>query len=184
MATLLRELEITAVFVTHDQEEAFVVGDHVAVMFEGSVVQVGHHESSTSDRNRPGSPDLWGEANVLAGVGSGLEVANRHGDAHFGPTRLRVPCQVVVRPEFIRSPWATWVRSSSSSFTGTTRPYRISVDGVSVSARAMSLPGFSVGDSVALSHDGPDVVAYPRCRIVTNCLVHVVLGFPYSIHLA
>ena len=41
VAALLRTLEITAVFVTHDQEEAFVVGDHVAVMRDGCVVQTG-----------------------------------------------------------------------------------------------------------------------------------------------
>jgi len=37
---LLHELHITAVFVTHDQEEAFVLGDRVAVMRDGQVVQV------------------------------------------------------------------------------------------------------------------------------------------------
>ena len=36
---LLRELGVTTVFVTHDQEEAFVLGDEVAVMSEGRVVQ-------------------------------------------------------------------------------------------------------------------------------------------------
>ena len=37
---LLHELGITAIFVTHDQEEAFVLGDQVAVMRQGKVVQV------------------------------------------------------------------------------------------------------------------------------------------------
>jgi len=37
---LLHELGITAVFVTHDQEEAFVLGDQVAVMRSGRIVQV------------------------------------------------------------------------------------------------------------------------------------------------
>ena len=36
---LLADLGVTAVFVTHDQEEAFVVGDEVAVMLAGRVVQ-------------------------------------------------------------------------------------------------------------------------------------------------
>jgi iron(III) transport system ATP-binding protein len=36
---LLRELSLTAVFVTHDQEEAFLLGDQVAVMLGGTVVQ-------------------------------------------------------------------------------------------------------------------------------------------------
>jgi len=36
---LLHELQITSVFVTHDQEEAFVLGDEVAVMRDGRIVQ-------------------------------------------------------------------------------------------------------------------------------------------------
>ena len=37
---LLQDLGITAIFVTHDQEEAFVLGDDVAVMRDGRIVQV------------------------------------------------------------------------------------------------------------------------------------------------
>lgn len=37
---LLHDIGITAVFVTHDQEEAFVLGDRIAVMRGGEVVQV------------------------------------------------------------------------------------------------------------------------------------------------
>jgi iron(III) transport system ATP-binding protein len=42
---ILRQGDITAVFVTHDQEEALFVGDSVAVMNEGRVEQVGPPES-------------------------------------------------------------------------------------------------------------------------------------------
>jgi thiamine transport system ATP-binding protein len=40
LARLFAELETTAVYVTHDQTEAFTLGDRVAVMREGRVVQV------------------------------------------------------------------------------------------------------------------------------------------------
>jgi thiamine transport system ATP-binding protein len=40
LARLFDELEVTAVYVTHDQTEAFTLGDRVAVMREGRVVQV------------------------------------------------------------------------------------------------------------------------------------------------
>ena len=36
---LLAKLGITSIFVTHDQDEAFIVGDRVAVMREGQIVQ-------------------------------------------------------------------------------------------------------------------------------------------------
>ena len=38
---LLNDLEITSLFVTHDQDEAFVLGDEIAVMNEGKILQVG-----------------------------------------------------------------------------------------------------------------------------------------------
>ena len=38
---LLRKIGVTALYVTHDQSEAFALGDRVAVMREGRVVQIG-----------------------------------------------------------------------------------------------------------------------------------------------
>ncbi|MCC5841748.1 MAG: ABC transporter ATP-binding protein [Opitutales bacterium] len=44
IATLLKEAGITAVYVTHDQTEAFTVGDRIAVMNQGRLEQVGAPE--------------------------------------------------------------------------------------------------------------------------------------------
>ena len=41
---LLKEHGTTAIFVTHDQEEALFIGDHVAVMNEGHIEQIGPPE--------------------------------------------------------------------------------------------------------------------------------------------
>ena len=41
LAFILRQLETEAIYVTHDQVEAFAIADAVAVMREGSVVQRG-----------------------------------------------------------------------------------------------------------------------------------------------
>ena len=38
---ILRATQATAIFVTHDQEEALYIGDHVAVMNEGRILQTG-----------------------------------------------------------------------------------------------------------------------------------------------
>jgi len=38
---LLKKIGITAVYVTHDQEEAFVIADRIAIMNNGKVIQVG-----------------------------------------------------------------------------------------------------------------------------------------------
>jgi sulfate transport system ATP-binding protein len=68
------EREITTLLVTHDQEEAMEVSDHVVVMNEGRVAQAG----STDDvYDRPASPfvaSFVGGANLLRGHVSGGRV--------------------------------------------------------------------------------------------------------------
>lgn len=45
LALLLREFGITAIFVTHDQDEALAIADRVAVMSHGRVAQIGTPEA-------------------------------------------------------------------------------------------------------------------------------------------
>ena len=67
LATLIRQIGITALFVTHDQVEAFSLADRLAVMEQGRIVQEG---APAELYERPA--DLFvarflGAANVLAG---------------------------------------------------------------------------------------------------------------------
>ena len=62
---LQRQLGVTFVFVTHDQEEALTMSDRVAVVNHGRIEQLG---SATSIYHRPGSAfvaDFLGQANLL-----------------------------------------------------------------------------------------------------------------------
>lgn len=45
LSTLLRQFGITALFVTHDQDEAMAIADRVAVMSQGRVAQIGTPET-------------------------------------------------------------------------------------------------------------------------------------------
>jgi thiamine transport system ATP-binding protein len=53
--TLFGELRVTAVYVTHDQAEAFALGDRVAVMREGEIVQTGTPDELWA---QPGDEDV------------------------------------------------------------------------------------------------------------------------------
>jgi iron(III) transport system ATP-binding protein len=95
---LLGDLGVTTVFVTHDQEEAFVLGDRVAVMHDGKVEQLA---SPVEVYERPSTrwvADFVGEANLIPAYADGqvaVSVLGRHGlrDHHRGPV------DVLLRPE-------------------------------------------------------------------------------------
>jgi ABC-type Fe3+/spermidine/putrescine transport system ATPase subunit len=67
LLTLLQQLKIATIMVTHDQEEAMAIADRIAVMRQGQVAQVG-----TADEIYNAPSDLFvarfvGESNVLQG---------------------------------------------------------------------------------------------------------------------
>ncbi|HZO05119.1 MAG TPA: sulfate ABC transporter ATP-binding protein, partial [Solirubrobacterales bacterium] len=78
---LHEEIHVTSVFVTHDQEEAFEVADHVVVMNEGKIEQVGTPAEVFEHPANAFVMDFLGNVNVFHGrveggkaVVSGLEV--------------------------------------------------------------------------------------------------------------
>ena len=88
-------------FVTHDQEEAFVLGDEVAVMLDGEIVQQSTPAGLYDEPATPWVASFVGDANLVAGRGRG-----HHADTGVGPVVLRAetegPVQVVLRPEELR----------------------------------------------------------------------------------
>ena len=106
---LQRQLGLTTIFITHDQEEALVMSDRIAVMDKGRIQQVGvPHDIYESPAN-PFIADFIGESNILAGVveagghnvrlrldnGSVLEVSGRDDLAATAGQRARI----MIRPE-------------------------------------------------------------------------------------
>ncbi len=103
---ILKGIEATAIFVTHDQEEALFMGDRLAVMERGNIVQIGEPEEIF---HRPATrfvADFMGQTDFLPGqvhpdgirteigllpqrvdlpVGTQVEVAFRADDVSFTP---------------------------------------------------------------------------------------------------
>lgn len=73
---LRRNLGITFVFVTHDQEEAFSMSDRVVVMNQGRIRQVGTPQQVYEEPVNMFTARFVGEANVFAGV-----AGKRNGDS-------------------------------------------------------------------------------------------------------
>ncbi len=64
---LLRQLGITAVYVTHDQAEAMTLGDRIAVMNHGSIAQIGTPQEIYFNPRDAFVADFIGTANIVAG---------------------------------------------------------------------------------------------------------------------
>lgn len=97
---ILSEAVATAIFVTHDQEEALAIADIVAVMRNGRVGQVG---TPHQVYRRPASPwiaQFVGESEFFAGVAGVGHVATELGTfPQFG--ELRGDVEVMIRPEWV-----------------------------------------------------------------------------------
>ncbi|MBI3447723.1 MAG: ATP-binding cassette domain-containing protein [Acidobacteria bacterium] len=98
-----RELGVTTIFVTHDQEEAFELADRIGVMTYGRLLEVGSPQDLYLRPRTEFAATFLGRANLMIGVASGGEVrvggvsmAAPLPDGGAGATR-RV--QVLFRPE-------------------------------------------------------------------------------------
>jgi len=90
LRALLERLGITAIFVTHDQEEAFALADRIAIMEKGRLRQVGTPEELYRRPATPFVATFLGQANFVD-----ARVLGREGDQLIceltGGVRWRVP---------------------------------------------------------------------------------------------
>ena len=99
-----REVGITFVYVTHDQEEALTMSDTVVVMDKGNIQQIGTPEDIYNEPKNAFVADFIGESNIIDGIMLEDKVVKMYGkkfpclDAGFAPNE---PVDVVVRPEDI-----------------------------------------------------------------------------------
>jgi spermidine/putrescine transport system ATP-binding protein len=111
LKTLQREVGITFIYVTHDQEEALTMSDRIAVMSKGVALQVGKPDEIYERPATRFVADFIGETNFLNGVvkgqnGSMVEVElGDMGTVYAESTRAFTNGQqvsVAVRPEKLR----------------------------------------------------------------------------------
>lgn len=99
-----QQLEITFVYVTHDQEEALSMSDTIVVMKGGEIQQIGTPEDIYNEPKNAFVADFIGESNIFDGIMIKDRLVHFSGldfecvDKGFSPNK---PIDVVIRPEDI-----------------------------------------------------------------------------------
>ena len=101
---LKEELGITFIYVTHDQEEALTMSDHIVVMNQGYIQQEGSPEKIYNEPENAFVADFIGDSNIIRSTMIRDELVEILGakfacvDKGFGENK---PVDVVIRPEDI-----------------------------------------------------------------------------------
>ena len=97
-----QEMEITFIYVTHDQEEALAMSDTVVVMDGGRIQQIGTPEDIYNEPKNAFVADFIGEYNIIDGVMRAdgvVEIFNRRFQCLDKGFAKDEPVDVVIRPE-------------------------------------------------------------------------------------
>ena len=157
---LLVELAVTSIFVTHDQEEAFVLGDEVAVMQDGRIEQIGSPQEIYRTPSSPWIASFVGDVNLLSGTATGATAETAVGHIPL-VSKSTGPLQVLVRPEDLSL-------SAEGSGTVTLTEYyghdmMVTVlleGGTEVQVRAAARALWTRGDAVSVSYVGDAANAF------------------------
>jgi putative spermidine/putrescine transport system ATP-binding protein len=139
--SLKERMDLTIVFVTHDQEEAVLLADRIALMFNGRIEQVG---DAAEFFERPASTEIaafFGNRNVLPGTKRGNRVQTSVGELRVadGAGVSDGAVHLLVRPEFVDTRSAAGraggpdenrvaVHIRRATYMGTHVRYRVALD--------------------------------------------------------
>jgi iron(III) transport system ATP-binding protein len=166
-----QKLDITAVYVTHDQSEALAISDHIMLMDRGAIVEIGVPQSIYRSPKSPFTATFIGIANEIVGTvnrtSDGLTVITEHGaikpaaDGLVEGERVRI----FLRPENFA---LSRKRHSDAAWTGTVSfviyqgdcwDYHIESAGTVLRVRVHSEKvGLTRGDVVYLEPNGDEAV--------------------------
>ncbi|MFT5027582.1 MAG: iron(III) transport system ATP-binding protein [Ilumatobacter sp.] len=160
VARIVRDVGVTTVFVTHDQDEAFVLGDKVAVMQAGNIEQFGTPDELYRSPATPWVAGFVGEANFVVGVVADndatvaatpigvITIDDRRADPNSNEVRVLVrPEQVSLRLDPTDGAEAATVRTVE--YYGHDVRYEVEfADGTVLAARTHSTELYERGDMV------------------------------------
>jgi ABC-type Fe3+/spermidine/putrescine transport system ATPase subunit len=185
---LVGRLGLTAVYVTHDQEEAFALCDRISVMSAGHILQTGAPRELYERPAQIFVARFLGRNNLIAArrLSSSDEPTGRFVTIDGGHTlsasveREPLPpinknCTLAVRPEYLSISKAGDEEQSISgvntlrariqaiNFSGATTSLRLDASGLTLEALVLQLSDLSVGDT-CLVHLPPERINILRMK--------------------
>lgn len=163
---ILKQTGVTALIVTHDQEEALSLADWVAVMWEGRFLQVSRPDELYLRPVSRRVAEFVGDAQFLRGESRGRSVACCLGTVP-AVSPAEGPVDVMVRPEILRMAPAHERAGVAATirarfFLGHDQLLDCVLgDGTLVRVRTTAYSGFQPGDDVKLLVRGA-VLTFPR----------------------
>jgi iron(III) transport system ATP-binding protein len=161
---ILREAGVSALLVTHDQDEALSLADHVAVMRAGRIEQAGSPDEVYERPANRWIAEFLGEVDVLTGVADGQVATTSVGTVPAGGLAGQV--DVLVRPESVAVGVHRPSREHGRRGVIIAREYfghdQLLVidlgDGITLRSRRPGFPGWHPGDRVTAWLEGPTTV--------------------------
>jgi ABC-type Fe3+/spermidine/putrescine transport system ATPase subunit len=171
---LQQTLGITALYVTHDQEEALAISDRIAVMRGGSLEQVGGPQEIYARPATPFVAEFMGTTNLMTGTVDGDGTAVRVGATRFRVGRATgapgTKVSLSLRPEALRlaatapAQWPTVdARVARIEFLGAITRWDLELsDGTPLRLATLDLgAGAAVGATIRLAYDPAGVAVFP-----------------------
>lgn len=157
-----QRLEITFIYVTHDQEEALTMSDTVVVMNKGDIQQIGSPVDIYNEPQNAFVADFIGESNILNGmmVRDLLVEISGHQfecvDKGFGENK---PVDVVIRPEDIKltKPDDAHISGVVQSVTFKGVHYEMLIEAYDHDWLVHSTKAAELGSTVGISFDPYDI---------------------------
>ena len=162
---LQRRVGITTLYVTHDQAEAMVMSDRVAVMLEGRLLQLDAPEALYLRPNSVAVARFVGRSNLIEGrvegpgAGAALRVATALGVVEAGASQALAagqPVTLSVRPEAVRfsAGGAYRGRVESALFLGSAVEHTVQCEGgPSVLVQTTSAARVAAGSPVSFDFE-------------------------------
>jgi iron(III) transport system ATP-binding protein len=160
---ILQAADVSAILVTHDQDEAMSMADQVGVMFEGSIVQMGDPRTLFQAPVSRQVALFLGEANSVAGQAVGDMAETALGQVHLREPR-QGPVEVLIRPDelalFHAGQGIPGTVSRVVYFGPHQNVWVTLADGLQIRATSRNGQSFQIGEHIRVSVSGP-VLAFP-----------------------